>query len=743
MKAIGIINQIDMVGLTEYVLNRKEYVDLFQKEKETVFDTMYSEEIFPERVKVRYEYNSGMYDVEYGHNRHKNKCRDIFYEFFNLWKIDRDYDKNPELQNRQNVLLLTKLERHINYAATYNQPIHYVYESDFGYYIMIVKENFFIPKQFVEVTPFIDYSNTPLRLIGGNEQMAKNLPSVGEETQKSLKSKLEDKKTEIEKKMQEIKDKEEEQKAEIEAMKRAIEEKYKSTFDLMAAKKQELEDMMQQLEGQLFVLDTQIYGIRCFFGETVKFTQISSGENAPINTPVVMYQKIRFLDEELAKYAAIYGVDGDDTKLFEELLKSRQDMRDLFFPEGKTLSLVRISKDGVHYKSSYSASVGGSGRGIDIYNVMEEYEVYHGNQIAILVRNGDNCYIGWTEEERIKISDENAFLTPKKEIEDDADIKTDWHGNVVEEKTDKKEVAARFFIFSIAQGLIENSKLLELPVGVNITQNSPYVVFSMADNWLAEDTYGSYDDIMEKCSVNIRKGDTILTLRYLRAEGDIYRSYNNDRGRGYANRTHDVSTSDNTLYKVNLVEDDVVDNLVIYEYRNKSEKKWRQGEFTTRHTENENWMEGFNTRHDIDNWEYKNIKFCGPVKHVYISLKKEYAWSGSDSRVNFELYKDEYINLTFLNTIYLKYIITNRKLPSKYFSGAINFSYILPYMNKAMEYLKKREEEEFSLIANYVELKANWQMALSDWKLSHNVHEITDYQAKRFSKWYLEFIEKE
>ena len=734
MEAIGIVNEIDIKGLTEYIVNRKEHIESLKNEKESMFEIMYSERLFPEKVKVRYEYSSGMHDVSYGENKHKWRCKDIFYDFFDLWRIDRDYDNNPERQNRANLELLEKLVKHLDYASTYNQSVYYVYESSFGYYVTAVNEKFFIPKQFVKVTPFVDYSDTPLRLIGGNEEMAKNLPSVGEETQKSLKSKLEDKKAEIENKMQEIKAKEEEQKAEIEAMKRAIEEKYKSTFDLMASKKQELENMMKQLEGQLFVLDTQIYGIRCFFGETVKFTKISSGNNAPLETPVVMYQKIRFLDEELAKYAAIYNVDGDDTKLFEELLKNRQDMRDFFFPAGKTLSLVRISRDGVHYKSSSAANC--DGRVINIYNVMNEYQVYHGKQIAVLVRNGDNCYIGWTEEERIKISDGNAFLTPKTTIEDDKDVKKDWNGDVVEEQTDKKEVAARFFIFSIAQGLIENSKLLELPNGVSITQNSPYVVFSMADNWLSEDTYGSYDDIMDKCSINARKGDKILTLRYLKPEGNVYRSYNNDRGRGYANRTHDVSVSDNTLYNINLVEDDERDNLFTYEYRHKGKEDWICGKWITELTENDDWMQDFTKRHDFDNWEFRNIKFCGPEKHVFVSLSKDCYWTNSDARANFELYEDEYINLTFLNTIYIRYIITNRKMPNRYFSGSVNFSYLLPYMNTAIEYLKEREEKEYSLISNYVALKENWQMALSDWKIEHNVHDITEYQAKRFAKWY-------
>ena len=733
MKAIGIVKTIDIEKLKEYVLNRKEYKELFVNEK-LQFEQMYNARLFPEKIKVKYEYSSGTYDATYGDRQYKHGCREIFSEFFKLWETGYYSSSDPMFEHKYALEKLETLKHLYEYSLEFGQPLHYVYKSEYGYYVIGANIKTFLPSQFVKAQPFVDYSNTPLRLIGANETMSKNLPDVGDETQTSLKNKLESKKAKIEKKVQEIKAKEEEQKAEIERMKLEIEEKYKDIFSLMQKKKEKMELMLQQLENQLFVLDTQIYGIRCFFGETVNFTKISSGNNASKDTPLVMYQKVRFLDEELAKYVAIYGFDGEDTLLFEKLLATREDMKNLFFPEGKSLSLVRISKDGRIYKSGQGAHVSGNGS-VSIYNVMEEYKVLHGGKIAILVRNGDNCYIGWTEEERIHLSDGNAFLTPKENtITDEAEIKKDWRGNVIEEKTDKNEVSARFFIFSIAQGLIENSKLLELPDGVNITQSSPYVVFSMADNWLEDTTYGSYDDIMEKCCVNIQKGDSILTLRSLSAEGQKYSSSNNDRGRGYNNRTHDVKAKDNTIYPVNLVEDDDSENLVLYEYKAKNSKNWLSSSWETKESK-ETFMEEFNARHNTESYQHRNIRFIGAVKHVFISLEKDNWWTGSDARANFELYRNEYINLTFLNTVYMRYIIVNRKMPKNFISGKTNFSSILPYMNKAMEFLKEREIQEVQLISQYTNLSENWQVTLSEWKLRHNVHKITDYQAKRFAKW--------
>ena len=59
------------------------------------------------------------------------------------------------------------------------------------------------------------------------------------------------------------------------------------------------------------------------------------------------------------------------------------------------------------------------------------------------------------------------------------------------------------------------------------------------------------------------------------------------------------------------------------------------------------------------------------------------------------------------------------------------------YLNIALEYLRNREKQEKALIMKYSYLLPEWEVALSEWKLVHNVHSITDYQAKRFAKYYI------
>lgn len=731
MKAIGIVRKVDFEVLKDSIFS----IENIRKEEDIVFSQMYKERLFPEELDVRYDYGGGTYKGKYGDRKHQLRCKEIFRSFFTLWGENREKDcffvKAAEL---------SLLEKQVSYTDTYGQPFYCVYESEQGFYVSHGNISAFLPKTVVEIQLFQDYSHTPSHLLSTSPLSDALLPSVGEETECSLKEKMKQKQNEIEEQVLEIEEQKKAKEAEIEQLKRAIEEKYQSVFATLEMKKSELEQMKTSLEEQLFLLDTQIYGIRCMNGEVIRFTKVSSGLNAPVSTPAVLYQKIRFLDEELAKYVSLYCFDGEDTAMFEELLRKRDDLRDLFFPQGKTVSLIRISHDGVSYKSSQNISASSSGV-VSVYNVLDAYEVYHGNQIAILIRNGENCYIGWTEYDRVFISGENVFLTPEQKIENPDDVKKDYFGKVIEEHTDKKEVAARFFIFSIIQGAIQNG-ILNLPKDACVSPNNPYVIFSMADNWLADDTYGSFDDIMDKCNVNIQKGDFVLTLQSLTAEGNKYSSHCNDRGRGYANRTHDVHAKDCTIYPVNLVEDDESENLVLYEAKPKKENSpWKKRTYTTRE-DAEHFMNDFENHHDMDCYEFRDIQFMGPVKHIFISLLKDNFWTDSSARSNFELYRDEYINLTFLNTILLTYIITNRKMPHAYFHSRVNFSYILPYLNTAIAFLKEREEKEAALISKFVSLKENWQMKLTEWKLANNVHVITEYQAKRFAKWYSKHLEE-
>ena len=636
------------------------------------------------------------------------------------------------------------LRKMMDYADKYGQELEYIYSDDRYTLFVMPNRKYVLPTDCVKLQPYKDYSDTPLHLLGNKNELSRMLPAIKDDaTEKSIKSDIKNKKEKIQSAINQINAEKEKQKAEIERMKEEIEAKYAEKIAVLNQKKEELELDKKRLSNELFVLETQIYGIRCYFGETVSFTKIVSGKDASTATPVILHQKIRYLDEELSKWMSIYGFNGDDLPMFEELLASREDLRNLFFPGTKSISLIRISKDGKVYKSGYQSST--DGNQIMFANIMNEYDVYHGKKLGILVRNGENCYLGWTDDEMVSISDGNVFLTPKeKAIDSETEVEEkDWYGRKKERedvRTDKREVASRYFLFSIMQGLISNSKLINLPEGVNVTESSPYVIFSMADTWLKDTRYGTLTDVLKKYNGILRKGDPVLTLSLIGPEGNKYSSYNNDRGIGYRNRTHDVLASDNTIYKVNFVENTKMKKYC-FERRDKigfSDKygDWKKVEYLS----DEPTFEEF-FKHPGNGWvfpkdmEYRNVISEDSVKQdVYIALKKDPNWlTGKESTANFQLYPDEYINLTFLNTDLIRYVLTNGELGSKFRNR--NFSSIIPYLNHALQFLKEREVGEQLMIEQYAaELPADWRMRLSHWKMQNGIHTITEYQAKRFAK---------
>ena len=75
-------------------------------------------------------------------------------------------------------------------------------------------------------------------------------------------------------KRQELEQLEKEKQAELEKLKQELEAKYAEMTQLIREKKKEMEEQMVQLNNQMFVLDTELYGIRCMMGETVQFVQL-------------------------------------------------------------------------------------------------------------------------------------------------------------------------------------------------------------------------------------------------------------------------------------------------------------------------------------------------------------------------------------------------------------------------------------------------------------------------------------
>lgn len=696
--------------------------------------------------------------------RTRTDANDAFYDMFhfNGWQHESGWQEH----RTEVIKRIKQLEA---FATEFGQQIHCgQWESgSFAFlYIGNPKKGIIVPEpeKYLIFTPAKDYSGLTaaqvrLSLGTGHDAECTNLvPAEAEQslTGANLKGQLSQQQSlldELKKQMDDVDGAKTGELAELKREMQALQKKlWKRQEELRAElnqKKAEMEEQKEKLEGQIYLLDSQIYAIRCYAGEVVKFAKIRSGKNAADNEPIVIHQKLRYLDEDLGRLASLYEIQWEDIEMFESFLKHSPLALDTFAPNERCVMLVRLSRNAKQY---------GESDDYPYQNLLKAYNYYHGKTVGIIIRNGENVYLGWTEEERVHIDDDLIIsqviteIVPGKMPEFDFD--SDRERYIKEQKAQRKQLldglVSRRFVYSILQGIVDNSSILPLPKGIHLGKQSEYVVYSVADKWLTDDKYGSFNSIVEKCNSVVSKGDTLLTVQQLVPERESH-GYNycdarwhNVRGRGEQNRTHDCSVDDCTLYPANVVEYDTPVPMIRYRslekpgyfelQRNPDMKPyWRESVIEKRHAdtlmmENDEIIEEFDEK----------------TRHVFVSVEKmdgqnswDYHKGDKLARANFELHENEYINLTYMNSVWLEWVITNKSLGGWTAGGkAVDYAYAIRYLKTALDFIRKREAEERTLldaIDPSICNDADWPVKLSAWKMDKGVRAITEYQAKRFA----------
>jgi len=180
-----------------------------------------------------------------------------------------------------------------NYLDQMKLPWNLLYQDDILAVLHYGSFCFVTPKDYITSTLFKNLDDQSLISLkagkGGTAQTT--LPAIFQNEnlcRNDLTSNIDTKKQEIQNKQDELKNLQKEKAAEIERMKQEIEAKYADTISLINKKKEELESKKAELEGQLFIYDTELYAIRCYWGETVTFVPLRKGKHANIEDPVVL-----------------------------------------------------------------------------------------------------------------------------------------------------------------------------------------------------------------------------------------------------------------------------------------------------------------------------------------------------------------------------------------------------------------------------------------------------------------------
>ena len=516
----------------------------------------------------------------------------------------------------------------------------------------------------------------------------------------------------------------------IQKLEADLQQKMNALLAELNRKKEELAKKKKELEFEIYRLSSEIYSIRCYTGECVTFALIRDGVAAPKTTPLVINQKMRYMDEDLGRLASIYDVDFDDVELLERLLKFNAAAFEVFCPTRRCVTLVRVSRDNKNFKLHEKYA-----------NMLEVTSKYRGRAIGILIRDGEKLFMGWTDEEHISFPDELFFrpgvseqpVIEKSRYESDEDFEKRMERLRL---TQLDEAIGRSFVFTVLQGVIDR-KMIAFPEGITVRVNRPsdLVVRNYADAWITDERYGTLDSMIDRCNVTVMKGDNILLMQSLRAEqrdrscGWRDDRWSNDRGIGEKNRTHDVTAYDGMIYKVNKV-------VVISDYTIQYEDN--DGTLQTSNYNGRTDDEIQNILCRVRNWKNpKVVSITNTTDHFYISLKKQWSMSGT-ARANFEIFTNEFVNLTYMNSTWLEYVIQTQKTGTIVIGGAsVNFAHLIPYLKTALDFVRKREAEELAILLPFVpeiQKDPEWPAKLSEWKLENGVRAITEYQAKRFAK---------
>lgn len=630
--------------------------------------------------------------------------------------------------------VLSEIEETNSYIMRFNQKWNVYYQTEEYILIGFGKRYYFVwnTMKSIEVTLLKDYSSVTVTQMLAESNLSDSYAIVpnGALTQRTLESQMTEHESlmeALEKECAAVKKAEteglKEIKAEIEKLQSDLEAKKRAMLAELEAKKALFEEKKKELEQQLFILETQIYSIRCFLGEVVDFAKLKSGKNAPDGTPCVLHQKIRFLDEEMGKMCSVYDFDFSDKKLFEEFLVSSDFVLETFCPTIKGISLVRVSRDNRTY-----------GLHPEIDNMLKGYEVYHGKTIGILIRNGENVYMGWTDDNYINIPEDMFYKPEVIEYYDQEDAER-------HKSSTPREIASRYCLFSILQGVLENTPIINLPGKHFFMMPDDMIIYSAADNWISDNRFGTFAELYEKfCEVDdsdIKEGDSIISTMYLFASRRNDWGDNNPRGIGYNNRTHDVRVHDGEILKINHIVKEPMYSVWFVDA--KDGKKYRTTEYSEYDVSR--FIERIKERGDtyIETTTEYSYSF-------YVSLPKDLHWSKTKEdykrlpTANFQMYAREYINLTYLNSEWIKYVISSKNIGKLVLNRAeINYAYLIKYLNKIYRFLLDREKEEAAEISKFCNLDKypEWMVALSEWKFENKVHRIGPRAAKRFAK-YLE-----
>lgn len=436
--------------------------------------------------------------------------------------------------------------------------------------------------------------------------------------------------------------------AEIENLKAQMEAKISAMYEMQAQMMSELQAKIKKYEHELLVMRTDLTAFEYRHGLTIDFTRITSGKYAPVEQPIVVYQKLIYLDEDLPRFEKLYDVDAGS---LEVALKHSPALLEHISPTNKGVSFLKMRNASGKFELNNT--------------VMKFIEDTMPNQIGVLVRNGENTWLTWLDSDKVSFS-QDSFASVSSQ----------------EKELSVKLVQSRYYVFNIILGLIERGEMLQLDhVPVDVFSD-PSIILSNADSQITDSTYIELGALLHTLNDYSKAEDPIFILNSFTDQAKYHSYYGGgttERGRG------DNALTDDTTVKRGISKIRGIDYFSDFTYRF--------------------YVAGVKGNH------YRREAKISPS--LYIEF-------------------DEFINIKFLTSSLIDYYIHTKRIGRISNSGRyVNYSHMLPILFEIKKELEKQEKED----RLYIVSKDYDLNLLTSFKIVHDVRVVSEYQAKRYSKW--------
>ena len=384
--------------------------------------------------------------------------------------------------------------------------------------VEIYSKAYIVPE---ELLKFVEHSNDATI---GNELMVKTTNQV------ALKNELEETNKLIEK----VSNFEDEaftaQLAEINNLKAEMEAKLTAMYEMQAKMMAELQEKIKRYEHEILIMRSDLTAFEYRNGLTVDFMNIHKGANAPVNQPIIIHQKLIYLDEDLPRLKDLYDVNSGS---LEVAIKHSPALLEHICPTSKGITFLKMRNSAGRYELNNT--------------VMKFVRDVMANEVGVLIRNGENTWLTWLDSKDISLSADS------------------FTSNSSNEETSLSLLQSRYYLFNLIMGLIERNEILQLDhVPTNMFAD-PGIIWSNADSQIADSTYVELSKIIPILNRYSKVDDPIYVLNSFTDtatyEAGRYGGGTTERGRG------DNALTDNTSVKKGLSKIKGIDYFSDFTYR--------------------------------------------------------------------------------------------------------------------------------------------------------------------------------